>query len=109
MQARLRLPERLLTPFSDLVAVSPDAACLGPVSRLLGLVVAAQGRRDEAERLLERAIGQCVELGAPPLVALAQIDYAEQFGEPARAREALATAEELGMARVITRAERILS
>jgi tetratricopeptide (TPR) repeat protein len=101
--------ERLLTPFSDLVAVSPDAACLGPVSRLLGLVVAAQGRHDEAQRWLERAIGQCVELGAPALVALAQIDYAEQLGEPARAREALATAEELGMARVITRAERILS
>jgi tetratricopeptide (TPR) repeat protein len=100
--------ERLLRPFSDLVAVSPDAACLGPVSRLLGLVIAAQGRGDEAKPLFERAVAQCTELGAPPLVALAQIDYAEHYGDPAVAREALATAEGLGMGRVITRAERIL-
>jgi tetratricopeptide (TPR) repeat protein len=101
--------ERLLRPFSDLVAVSPDAACLGPVSRLMGLVVAAQGRRDEALPLLERAVSQCVELRAPPLVALSQIDYAEQSDDLTLAREALGTAERLGMSRVIVRAERLLA
>jgi tetratricopeptide (TPR) repeat protein len=105
--------EALLRPFAELVAVSPDVACLGPVSRLLGLLVAAQGRPGEAAQLFERGIEQCRQLGAPPLIALTQIDYAEQCPDPdlvkRLAREALATAEELGMARVIARAERILS
>jgi hypothetical protein len=107
--------ERLLHPFSGLVVVSPNAGCLGPVDRLLGLLLAAQGRVEEAGSLHERGLGQAVELKAPPLIAQAQIDYAEllvEVGERVRAerlaREALGAGEELGMARIVTRAERIL-
>jgi tetratricopeptide (TPR) repeat protein len=100
--------EPLLRPFSGLIAVSPNAGCLAPVDRLLALLVGAQGRDEEAAGLLERAIDQCAEMGARPLLAMAQIDYAELCEDRSRAREALATAEELGMARVVARAERIL-
>jgi hypothetical protein len=107
--------ERLLRRLSGLVVVSPNAACLGPVDRLLGLLVAAQGRVEEARRLHERGLAQALGLGAPPLVAHSQIDYAElldEIGERARAqqlaRAARASGGELGMARIVTRAERIL-
>ena len=101
--------ERLLRPFEDLVAVSPDAACLSPVSRLLGNLAAAQGRTDQAELLLERAVAQCVELGAPPLAALTELDLAELRQDRALAAAALRTGAELGMARIVERAERILA
>jgi serine/threonine protein kinase len=107
--------ERMLLPFSDLVAVSPDAACLSPVSRLLGLLAAAQGKHEAARTLLERAEDQCLSLQAPALLALTQIDHAELLakeddapGAQRLARQALGAGEELGMARVVTRAERIL-
>jgi tetratricopeptide (TPR) repeat protein len=107
--------EQLLRPFSGLIAVSPNAACLAPVDRLLALLVGAQGDFEQAASLHERGLEQSAQLKAPPLVAHAQIDYAELLAEAGDrqraeqlAREALGTGEEFGMARIIARAERIL-
>jgi tetratricopeptide (TPR) repeat protein len=108
--------EQLLRPFSGLVVVSPNAGCLAPVDRLLGLLVAAQGRVDDAAALHERALACSVDLKSGPLVAHSQIDYAEllvEAGDSGRAqqlaRDALGIGEKLGMARIVTRAERILA
>jgi tetratricopeptide (TPR) repeat protein len=108
--------EQLLRPFSGLVVVSPNAGCLAPVDRLLGLLVAAQGRVDDAAALHERALACSVDLKSGPLVAHSQIDYAELLVEAGDsgsaqqlARDALGIGEKLGMARIVTRAERILA
>jgi tetratricopeptide (TPR) repeat protein len=108
--------ERLLRPFSGLIAVSPNAGCLAPVDRLLGLLAAAQGRVEEAASLYERGLEQSAVLMSPPLAAHSQIDYAEllvEAGERERAeqlaRDALGAGAEFGMARIVTRAERILA
>jgi hypothetical protein len=107
--------EGMLRPFSDLVVVSPTAGCLGPVSRLLGLLAAGQGRGDEAALILRRSIAQAEELQSPPLQALTRVDYAEVLaaqgdseGAARSAGEAFRIGSELGMARVVARANRIL-
>jgi tetratricopeptide (TPR) repeat protein len=108
--------EQVLRPFTGLVVVSPNAGCLAPVDRLLGLLAAAQGRIEDALALHERALACSLELGSGPLIAHSQIDYSEllaEAGEGGRAaelaRDALGIGEELGMARIVTRAERVLT
>jgi tetratricopeptide (TPR) repeat protein len=108
--------EHLLRPFSGLIAVSPNAGCLAPVDRLLGLLVGAQGRLEDAASLHERGLEQSARLSSPALVAHSQIDYAELLVQASGrgraeqlARKALGAGEELGMARIVTRAERILA
>jgi tetratricopeptide (TPR) repeat protein len=107
--------ERLLTPYAELITVSPDAACCGPIERPLGLLAAAQGRHTDAAVLFERALERCLALGAPPLVAMTQIESAELLagngdleGGARHAREALVIAQGIGMERIEERALRVV-
>jgi DNA-binding SARP family transcriptional activator/tetratricopeptide (TPR) repeat protein/energy-coupling factor transporter ATP-binding protein EcfA2 len=111
--------QRLLAPYAGLCVVSPDAAWLGPVDRMLGLLSAAQGRHDDALRHLARASAVCEKTHATSVLALARVDHADvllQRGDTedeekarALARAALCSAEPAGMSRVAARALAILS
>jgi hypothetical protein len=80
---------------------------LGPVDRALGLVAAACGRQEEAAAHFADAIAGCLGAGCPTWVARTRAEWARlllEQGTTAQARqvagEALAGAEELGMAGV---------
>ena len=102
--------EMLLPQAAQNVMVS-FAACNGPVARYLGLLAAALGRFDDAERHFEDALAMDRHLGARALGARAQGDYARMLlerdapGDRERAlqltNDALATAQELGMKIVV--------
>ncbi|MDP9236681.1 MAG: protein kinase [Chloroflexota bacterium] len=91
----------------------------GSADRLLGLLAALMGRRDDAARHFESAIEIEKRFGARPWVARTQLDYARMLrkrdaaGDAARAREllqqALATAQEIGMAKVAADCEALLA
>lgn len=102
----------LLFPFADRYAVVGGAVlCLGPISRLLGLLAAGMGDHDRALEHLDDAIERSCALGSPPLTARAQLAAAKVHrtrnanGDVARARELLAratqTAESVGMPRLL--------
>jgi class 3 adenylate cyclase len=86
-------------------------ACNGPVARYLGLLTAALGHFDDAERHFEDALAMNRRLGARALGARAESDYARMLlerdapGDRERAlqltNDALATAQELGMKIVV--------
>jgi tetratricopeptide (TPR) repeat protein len=111
--------ERLLSPYRGLCVVSPDAAWLGPVDRVLGLLAAAQGRYEDALEHLVRASECCERARAMSILTWARLDHAEvllQRGhgadtEMARAlaRAALTTAESSGMSAAAARALAILA
>ena len=109
----------LLLPYADRVITSDGAYfVLGSGSRFLGLLAAALDRADAAERHFEDALAMHTRLGAPPWVARTQLDYARMLrkrdtpGDRERARElleaALATAREIGMAKVAADCEALL-
>jgi hypothetical protein len=111
--------ERLLVPYRGMCVVSPDAAWLGPVDRVLGLLAAAQGRYDDALVRLVRA-GECCERArAMSILTWVRLDHAEVLlrrgqsadTETARAlaRAALTTAESCGMSAAAARALAILA
>ena len=111
--------ERLLKPCAGVFVVSPTAAWLGPVDRFLGLLAAAQGRLDEADACLIRAVELCESTRAASILALVRLDHAEMLlarnrdrdVERARAlaRAALSTGEAAGMRHATRRALSILS
>src|SRR5262249_21831089 len=94
-----------LDPYADRhIVVGFGAGTYGSCERYLGLLAATLGRLDDAARHLERAVAENVRLGARPLIAHAQWDYANvlalrhERGKAARLREeALETAARLGL------------
>ncbi len=106
------LYEQLL-PLQEQNVVVAFAACNGPVARYLGLLAAALGRWDEAERHFGRALDMDRRLGARALLARHQGEFArmllERDGQGDRERalqlanEALASAQEMGMKIVVER------
>lgn len=102
--------DELLAPYEERSAVVDWAmACLGSVSRYLGLLSSALGRHDEAVDRLERAVEENARMGTRPFEARARRDLAEALlardapGDRDRAsailRDALETFEALGMER----------
>ncbi len=99
------LYELLLPHASRTVSVPPGVACYGSAARPLGMLASALGRPEAGIRLFERALAADAGLGARPLLARGQTDFAAlliQTGERrGRARElideALLVANELGM------------
>ena len=83
---------RLLSPYARVNALAAGEVALGPVARYLGILAATTGRRDEAAAHFEDAIAITARVGARPLLAHAQYDYARMLGDgdrrgrPARRR-----------------------
>jgi len=101
----------LLLPYAERIVVVDHAiACGGAVSRALGSLAARLRRFEEARGHFEHALALGARLGARPLLARTQIEYAAALlarsrpEDGSRARELLdqaqATAGELGMARL---------
>jgi len=105
---------KLLSPYSGQNIVAPYMiAMTGSASRQLGMMAAVMGRYDHAERHFEDALAFDQKMNARPWVAHDQYNYAKMLlaraapGDRDRAlallQAALATAEELGMAKIIER------
>jgi tetratricopeptide (TPR) repeat protein len=106
--ARAPVLYRLMQPYAECcITIGPAIGCLGSVSLYLGLLATLLRRWEEARTHFEAAVQQNVRLGARPLVAHAQYEYARMLltrgraGDVEQARglleEALATVQELGM------------
>ena len=107
-----RVLYELLAPYAGLNLVAGvGAACLGPISRVLGRLATGLGERQRAVEYLEPALEACGHLGSPLLTAHTQIDLAAALGPGLRASrlldDASATAEQLGLARVGWRTDRL--
>jgi DNA-binding SARP family transcriptional activator len=98
----------LLLPHVDrCVVVTFGFGCLGSAAHFLGQLAAVLGDWKEADDHFQRALERNLGLGAPPLVARTQVEYARMLltsglpGSRERALELLAsagiTAERLGM------------
>lgn len=98
----------LLLPFADRVCVLGGAVlCLGPTSRILGMLARAGGRFDVALEHFADALERSRALGSPPLVARTQLEAAKarvRRGAPGDEQaaerllqEAAAIADGLGM------------
>ncbi|MDP9236731.1 MAG: alpha/beta fold hydrolase [Chloroflexota bacterium] len=91
----------------------------GSASRQLGILAGTMSRLDDAQRHFEDALRMNTRMGARPYVARTQLDYARMLrkrdapADAARARElleqALATAREIGMAKVAADCEALLT
>jgi tetratricopeptide (TPR) repeat protein len=107
----------LLVPYRDRNVLAGDALCWGPVSYYLGLLATTLGRWDAAAAHFEDALAMSTRLRARGLLAHIRQAYGAmvlrrgQPGDPQRGREligeALATAEELGMGRLMKIASRL--
>jgi class 3 adenylate cyclase len=104
----------LLLPYAGQnMVVQPALICTGSVSRQLGMMAAVARRWDDAERHFEDALSFDAKMGARPWLAHSQYNYAKMLAarnsqnDQRRAmellREALDTAYELGMKRIIER------
>jgi DNA-binding winged helix-turn-helix (wHTH) protein/tetratricopeptide (TPR) repeat protein len=99
------LYDLLLPHAARTVSVPPGVACYGSASRPLGMLAGALGRPDLGVRLFEQALAADTRLGARPLLARGQTDFATLLVEQGERREqaselvaeALPTARELGM------------
>src|SRR4051812_6412346 len=109
----------LLEPYAGRnVIVGRNATCNGSASRLLGILAAAQGAWDVAERHFEDAQAMHAGMGARPWHARTQVSYAEMLlarrgpGDAERASEMLAdaivVADALGMVVLAERARRLV-
>jgi tetratricopeptide (TPR) repeat protein len=106
---------RLLLPYSGRNVTRGQAfAPLYSADHYLGLLAATISKWDEAAGHFEAALAIHARMGARPLLARAQLDYARtlfRLGSPARARgrslleQAIATARKLGMASLLEKAE----
>jgi tetratricopeptide (TPR) repeat protein len=103
---------RALQPYRGRIAVAgAGAACIGPVSHVLGLLAAVAGDRDAAIELLEEAAAQSRAAGSQPWLARANLRLgtllAELGGDADATRsqqllhEAHTTAERLGLGRLL--------
>jgi class 3 adenylate cyclase/tRNA A-37 threonylcarbamoyl transferase component Bud32 len=111
---RAEILYEMLLPHAERNIVVIAAACNGPVSRLLGILAAALGRFDVAESHFAHALELNQRMGARPLLARAQCDYARMLlsrraaGDREKALrlagQAHTTAVELGMKLVAEKA-----
>ena len=83
-----------LLPYGDRNALSVPEHAAGSVSRSLGVLAAAMGRRDDATRHFEDALAMNARMGARPWVARTQHDYGRMLRphDPERARAILGRA-----------------
>jgi tetratricopeptide (TPR) repeat protein len=98
---------RQLAPYGRINAMASGEVALGPVARYLGILASTTSRWDEAAAHFEDAIAMNDRIGARPLLAHTQHDYArmllkrDQPGDRERARElaveGVATYCDLGM------------
>jgi class 3 adenylate cyclase len=104
----------LLLPYAARnIFVRPRTLCTGSASRQLGAMAAVMQQYDVAERHFQDALAFDAKMGARPWVAHTQYRYAKMLvardapGDKARAlallQDALATAQDLGMAKIIER------
>ncbi len=109
-----------LQPYAGgVIATEPCFLVGGAADRSLAVLAATMERWSDAERHFQEALRLNTALRARPWVARTQQEYATmltrraQPGDRERARAladaALATARELGMATIVTRAERVLT
>jgi len=110
----------LLLPFAGHnVIIGAAAVFYGPVSRHLGLLAATMSRWEEAAGHFEEALATSARLGARPFTALSQHEYAAmllarcQPEDREKAvnllQQALATASELGMTKLVQDVEALRS
>ncbi len=107
----------ILKPYRGFNLLLHTAVIHGPASGFLARLALVLGRRTEAARLFEEALELADAMGARPILARTQADYAAMLartGRPAdeaRARrlltEAAATATELGMQPLLERIEQL--
>ena len=108
-----KLYEHILPYAERNVVIGNGWACEGSSSRFLGDLAALLGHFDDAERHFEVALQMNSAIGARPLTAETQVDYAEMLversgaGDRDRAAElvdeALETAQEIGMHALVER------
>ena len=108
----------LLEPYADRnVAVGWASTCTGSAARHLGLLADLLGRRKEAIAYFEKALAMNERMRARPWVAHTQVELARVLAQRAAGREraaalldgGLAEAQQLGMPRLIERAEAALA
>jgi tetratricopeptide (TPR) repeat protein len=105
-----------LEPYQERIMHVSWRIALGAADRLLGVLAGVLSRYHQAERHFEVALDIHERIGARPLTARTQLDYARMLrkrgAERDRAQEllhaALATAKEIGMAKVAADCEALL-
>ena len=112
--ARASTLYELLRPFADRNVTIGAVIAFGSVSRYLALLAVTMGRREEAARHFEDALAMNARMGTRQALARTQTEYADLLltrGEPGDRtkaldllRNALDTAQELGMKLVVERA-----
>lgn len=113
-RARAAAAADLLAPYAERWAVgTAGALCLGPIALFLAITESTAGSRKEAARHFEHAIAAAERVGGRPYVVYGRHDYGQMLlesPEPGDRRrgselltEALAEAEELGLARFVDR------
>jgi tetratricopeptide (TPR) repeat protein len=110
---------RLLTPFSSRNVVTGDRQCWGSAAYYLGLLAGTTGDVSEAERWFEQAVDHNDRMGAAPWAAHTRCDLGVlllgrgQPGDEARGeamvQAALESARQLGMTRLMRKAESALA
>lgn len=105
---------RLLLPYSDRCVVSFAGMCHGSVSRPLGLLATTLSRYDDAQRHFEQALEMNAQIRSPLWIAHTEHDYTRMLlargegGDDDKALDllehALATAEELGLEALASKA-----
>lgn len=109
----------LLSPFAGRNVVTADRQCWGSAAYFLGLLARTTGDLDGAERWFERAVDHNARMGATPWLAHTRCDYGallltrgrpgdEERGQ-ALVEAASDVARELGMTRLVDKAEAILA
>jgi tetratricopeptide (TPR) repeat protein len=108
----------LLLPFERRNVVTAQCVFDGPAARYLGILATVKGDWDAAERHFERAQAISTRQHARPFIALVSLDHGRMLaarqgsGDAARAAalvtDACERARELGMDRIVARAERVL-
>lgn len=102
-----------LLPYSGQMATHPTAVCLGPVDRLLGMLLRLLDRYQDAHDYFKHALGLCNAAQSRPWTAHTKYSYAlflRDSGDDARAEpmmgDARDIAQALGMAGLLAKIER---
>jgi hypothetical protein len=111
---RMERLRTLLTPYARFNTPTYLLLCQGSVAHFLGRLAATLGDEEEAAQMLELAVDHNLEMGFTPFAARSRVALAELLArsapERARriAREALSTAEAIGMVPLAARARAVL-
>jgi DNA-binding SARP family transcriptional activator/tetratricopeptide (TPR) repeat protein len=111
---RAQLLYKLLLPYADRCVIHFALLCQGSASRALGLLATTLSRYDDAARHFEQALTMNAQIRSPLWIAHTQHDYAHMLllrcdcGDRDKAREvleeALATAQQLGLTALASKA-----